>query len=55
VAKVVEVKTKKLSLSKKLEVVYEVIVSLGDFISREEEKLKAMRLEILFQCESIKQ
>lgn len=48
-------KTKKLSLSKRLNVAYELIANLGELASRQEQELKAMRLEILSQSERIHQ
>lgn len=53
--RVLRMKTKKLSLSKKLDMVYELVMNLGELVSRQEQELKAMRLEILSQSERIQQ
>lgn len=48
-------KTKKLSLSQKLDMVYELATNLGELVSRQEEELKTIRLQLVTQSERIQQ
>jgi hypothetical protein len=48
-------KTKKLSLSQKLDIVYELATNLGELVSRQEEELKTIRLQLVTQSERIQQ
>jgi len=48
-------KTKKLSLSKKLDSAYELITNLGELVSRQQEKLVVMELELFSQSQRIQQ
>ncbi|MFY9225636.1 MAG: hypothetical protein WAQ98_23365 [Blastocatellia bacterium] len=48
-------KTKKFSLSEKLESLYRVVMSLSNLVEKQEQELKDLRLEINYLSEKIQQ
>ena len=48
-------KTKKFSLSEKLESLYRVVMSLSNLVEKQEQELKDLRLEVNYLSEKIQQ